>query len=133
MKRVEVQRDIGTSYQILEIISSPTYDHVSSFFGHVLLVQDLTRMRELEGAMRQKEKLAAVGQLAAGIAHEIRNPLASISGSIQLLGAESSSLSIDEKKLMRIMIREVDRLNHLISDFLEYVKTRGNEKRGCGY
>lgn len=91
--------------------------------GYVLTFQDLTKVRRLEFAVRQSEKLAAVGQLAAGIAHEIRNPLASISGSIQLL---ESSLPVardgEERKLMRIVLREIDRLNGLISEFLAYVR-----------
>ncbi len=88
----------------------------------ILLIQDLTQLRKMEFAVRQSEKLAAVGQLAAGIAHEIRNPLASISGSIQFLQANMSNLNSDEKRLMNIMIKEIDRLNKLISEFLEYVR-----------
>ena len=86
----------------------------------ILMFEDLTEVKRLEYAIRQQEKLAAVGQLAAGIAHEIRNPLASISGSIQLL--ETTSVSDDDQKLMRIVLKEIDRLNNLISEFLEYVR-----------
>ena len=86
----------------------------------ILMFEDLTEVKRLEYAIRQQEKLAAVGQLAAGIAHEIRNPLASISGSIQLL--ETTSASDDDQKLMRIVLKEIDRLNNLISEFLEYVR-----------
>jgi two-component system sensor histidine kinase PilS (NtrC family) len=89
----------------------------------VLTFQDLTKVRRLEFAMRQSEKLAAVGQLAAGIAHEIRNPLASISGSIQLLESSlPAAKDAEERKLMRIVLREIDRLNGLISEFLVYVR-----------
>lgn len=124
LNRIELEK----SDQILEVIWSPTYDHMNAFHGYVLLIQDLTKIKSLERAMREREKLAAVGQLAAGIAHEIRNPLASISGSIQLLTSGGSSLTEDEKKLMKIMIREVDRLNELISEFLDYVKPGDVEK-----
>jgi two-component system sensor histidine kinase PilS (NtrC family) len=71
--------------------------------------------------MSLQERLATVGQLAAGIAHEIRNPLASLSGSIQLLKSESQ-LSPQSDKLMRIVLRETDRLDHLASSFLTYAK-----------
>jgi two-component system sensor histidine kinase PilS (NtrC family) len=66
--------------------------------------------------------MAAVGQLAAGIAHEIRNPLASISGSVQLLGAGFKPQQEEEQKLMRIVLREIDRLNNLITEFLDFVR-----------
>lgn len=90
--------------------------------GLVLIFQDLTKIKRLERAMRRSEKLAAVGQLAAGIAHEIRNPLASISGSIQMLSTSVSTLSSDEARLMNIMVKEIDRLNRLISEFLDFVR-----------
>jgi two-component system sensor histidine kinase PilS (NtrC family) len=90
--------------------------------GFIITFQDLTRVRRLEFQMRQNEKMAAVGQLAAGIAHEIRNPLASISGSVQLLGAGFKPQQEEEQRLMRIVLREIDRLNNLITEFLDFVR-----------
>ncbi len=90
--------------------------------GFIITFQDLTRVRRLENQMRQSEKMAAVGQLAAGIAHEIRNPLASISGSIQLLGSSFTARQEEEQKLMAISMREIDRLNNLITEFLDFVR-----------
>lgn len=66
--------------------------------------------------------MAAIGQMAAGIAHEIRNPLASISGSIQLLSASKQFDNEEDKKLSSITIKEIDRLNHLIAEFLDFVR-----------
>ncbi len=86
----------------------------------LLLIKDVTEIRQLENQLKQNEKLAAVGQLAAGIAHEIRNPLAGISGSIQMLAQDY--LDPDQKKLMKIVLKEIDRLNHLITEFLDYAK-----------
>lgn len=106
--------------QLIEIVISPIIDKKQSI-GHVLLIQDLTEVKRLEEQMRQQEKLAAVGQLAAGIAHEIRNPLASISGSIQMI-EDSSETSDENKKLMKIIYREIERLNNLITEFLEFVR-----------
>ncbi len=90
--------------------------------GFIVTFHDLTRVRRLEFAMRQSEKMAAVGQLAAGIAHEIRNPLASMSGSIQLLESSFPNAESEERRLMRIVLREIDRLNNLITEFLDFVR-----------
>ncbi|MDZ4082038.1 MAG: histidine kinase dimerization/phospho-acceptor domain-containing protein [Bdellovibrionales bacterium] len=94
----------------------------SELKGYIVTFHDLTRVRRLEFAMRQSEKMAAVGQLAAGIAHEIRNPLASMSGSLQLLESGFTSESAEEKKLMRIALRDIDGLNYLITEFLDFVR-----------
>lgn len=87
----------------------------------ILLFQDLTKIRLLEKEILVKDKMATVGQLAAGMAHEIRNPLASLSGSIQVLQQEIKD-DTSSKKLMSIVIRESDRLDHLVNDFLNYAK-----------
>ena len=96
--------------------------------GNILLFQDVTEMTEIEKEMKRVEGLALVGELAAGIAHEIRNPMASISGSIQML---KEGLDTDEvnRRLMDIILREVDRLNHLINDFLKYARPKPFELR----
>ncbi len=106
---------------ILEITVSPLPTE-SAMQGFIVTFQDLTRVRRLENQMRQSEKMAAVGQLAAGIAHEIRNPLASISGSIQMLGGSFTARQEEEQQLMRIVLREIDRLNNLITEFLDFVR-----------
>ena len=92
--------------------------------GHVVIFQDVTDVVEMEGNLRQSERLAAIGELSASIAHEIRNPLAAISGSIEMLQRERAGQgeSGDSAHLMDIVMREVDRLNHLISDFLRYAR-----------
>ncbi|MGA0164445.1 MAG: two-component system sensor histidine kinase NtrB, partial [Bdellovibrionota bacterium] len=77
--------------------------------------------RELEKKMRTNEKLASLGEFAAGLAHEIKNPLASVSGSIQML--QGSDSTEDQKfRLMSIIMRETDRLDRLLNDFLNYAK-----------
>jgi len=89
--------------------------------SRILIFQDLTEVKAAEERARINERLAAVGRLSAGIAHEIRNPLASMRGSIEVLGKELA-LSGDQARLMEIVLRETDRLNHLITDFLQFAR-----------
>ncbi len=108
---------------LLGMTASLLRDDANFERGIILTFQDITKLMELEEQMRRQERLATVGSLAAGIAHEIRNPLASVSGSIQLLQGELN-LSGDEKRLMDIVVRETDRLNTIITDFLEYARPK---------
>jgi two-component system sensor histidine kinase PilS (NtrC family) len=98
--------------------------------GYTLIFQDLTEMKKLEAELRLKDRMAAVGELSAGIAHEIRNPLAAIAGSVQVLKG-SKSLTPQEQRLMSIVLKESERLNKSISDFLRFV--RPQEKRALEY
>src|SRR6185503_15708921 len=89
--------------------------------GYLFTFQDVTDMRRLEREAGLRQRLAAVGEMAAGIAHEIRNPLASMAGSIQLLRHELP-LSDEQAQLMDIVLRESERLNHTIKSFLAYAR-----------
>jgi two-component system, NtrC family, sensor histidine kinase PilS len=89
--------------------------------GLVLIFQDVTEILELEQEVRRQEKLAALGTMAAGLAHEIRNPLASMRGSIQVLAGEID-LDDDQSRLMEIILRESDRLNRTVTEFLSYAR-----------
>ena len=109
----------------LGVTVSPLRDVRDQVIGRVVNFTDLTELRRLEQHARRSERLATVGQLAAGVAHEIRNPLASISGSIQLLKA--SPVSDDDRALMTIVNREIDRLNVLIGDLLDYANPRPSQ------
>ena len=94
--------------------------------GFVYSFDDLTEIRRLEREVRMQDRLAAVGRLAAAIAHEIRNPLTSIAGSVSML-SDAPSLNPEERHLLQIVIRESDRLNNIITDFLAY--SRGKQYR----
>jgi two-component system sensor histidine kinase PilS (NtrC family) len=89
--------------------------------GYILTFQDVTEARKQEREARVQQRLAAVGEMAAGIAHEIRNPLASMSGSIQILRQELP-LTPDQSQLMDIVLRESERLNETIRSFLAYAR-----------
>src|SRR5271166_28694 len=94
-----------------------------SAVGHVVIFQDVTQVVEMEGELRRSERQAAIGRLSAAIAHEIRNPLAAISGSIQMLRSASQAAGDDDsRRLMEIVLRETERLDGLITDFLQYAR-----------
>ena len=96
--------------------------------GFILTFQDVTESRKLEREARVQQRLAAVGEMAAGIAHEIRNPLASMSGSIQILRQELP-LTDEQGQLMDIVIRESERLNETIRSFLAYARPQRQAMR----
>ncbi len=108
---------------LLGMTASLLKDEASTVRGIILTFQDITKMVEMEEQIRLQDRLATVGSLAAGIAHEIRNPLASLSGSIQLL-QEELELKSDDRRLMDIVVHETDRLNSIITDFLEYARPK---------
>jgi len=96
--------------------------------GVIGTFQDLTEIRNLEEAMQKKERLAMIGEMAAGMAHEIRNPLASLSGSIQVLRDELS-LRGENFLLMEIAIKDTERLNAFVTQFLHYARPIPPQRR----
>jgi two-component system sensor histidine kinase PilS (NtrC family) len=102
---------------------SPLFSESGDTTGTVITFQDLTQIRALEETSRRQDRLAAIGRMAASIAHEIRNPLAAMRGSIQMLRADMEGDS-SQTELMEIILRESDRLNRIISDFLSYARPR---------
>lgn len=102
---------------------SPLFSETGETTGTVITFQDLTQIRALEETSRRQDRLAAIGRMAASIAHEIRNPLAAMRGSIQMLRADMAG-DTSETQLMEIILRESDRLNRIISDFLSYARPR---------
>jgi two-component system sensor histidine kinase PilS (NtrC family) len=89
--------------------------------GFLFTFQDLTEIKRLEREVRLKENLATMGEMAAGMAHEIRNPLASISGSVQVL-MDAQGMSEEQKRLMEIIVRESERLSGTLNEFLAYAR-----------
>jgi two-component system sensor histidine kinase PilS (NtrC family) len=102
---------------------SPLSSENGETTGLVITFQDLTDIRSMEETSRRQERLSAVGRVAAGIAHEIRNPLAAMRGSIQVLRSEMNA-DPSQAELMDIVLSESDRLNRIITDFLTYARPR---------
>ena len=98
------------------------------FVGNVLILRDLAEVRRLQDEIRRTEKLAALGGLAAGVAHEIRNPLSSIKGLASYFGSKFSQGS-EDKEAATVMVREVDRLNRVISELLEFARPSELKRR----
>jgi len=96
---------------------SPLKDRKNEQIGHILIFQDMTEIRLMEENLEKSRRLALIGEMAAGLAHEMRNPLASITGSIQLM-AQTPNLDETDKRLMQIILRGKDRLENFVRDFL---------------
>jgi two-component system sensor histidine kinase PilS (NtrC family) len=109
--------------KIIGITVSVLRDASGQETGSIGIFQDLTLFKSLEAEIKQKEKWAAIGELSANIAHEIRNPLASMKGSIEMLRDEKISPKHKEK-LMGIALKEMERLNNIITDFLTYSSSK---------
>ncbi|MBA3457216.1 MAG: ATP-binding protein [Deltaproteobacteria bacterium] len=123
LQRADLTVHAGAEQLSIGVTVSLLRDVREQMIGRVVNFQDLTELRRLEQQNQRSERLVTVGQLAAGIAHEIRNPLASISGSIELLKQAPQS-SEEDRTLMTIVHREITRLNVLIGDLLDYANPR---------
>jgi two-component system sensor histidine kinase PilS (NtrC family) len=123
----EVRCAAGNGFRkTFRVMVSALNVNVPGELGFVYTFDDLTEIRRLEREMRLQDRLAAVGRLAAAIAHEIRNPLTSIAGSVSML-SDAPALTEEQRKLLQIVTRESDRLNNIITDFLAY--SRGKQYR----
>lgn len=102
---------------------SPLFSEEGETSGLIVTFQDLTEIRTMEESVRRKDRLAAVGRVAAGLAHEIRNPLGAMRGAIQVLDSQTPR-GTAQASLMEIILRESDRLNKIITNFLTYARPR---------
>ena len=120
-RRLEIRQRRQDGHEIDIGLSATHLETPGGRAGYLITFQDLTEIKKLENDARMQQRLAAVGEMAAGIAHEIRNPLASMSGSIQILRQELP-LSAEQEQLMDIVLRESERLNTTIRSFLAYAR-----------
>ena len=120
--------EAADSGKILGCSLSPLVGSNRKKIGNILIFQDLTVIKEMEQQIEKNKRLAFAGEMAAGFAHEIRNPLASISGPIQML---SKDLRLDQtdRKLMQIILRGKDRLEGFVKDFLLLARPKQSERK----
>ena len=124
----ESRFEVADSGKILGCSVSPLVDSNRKKIGNILIFQDLTVIKEMERQIEKNKQLAFVGEMAASLAHEIRNPLASISGPIQML---SEDLRLDEtdRRLMQIILRGKNRLEGFVKDFLLLARPKQSERK----
>ena len=126
MKRFKRGEGSNTRYVGFSISGLSDAEHHQK--GYIIIFQDLTRWRRMQEELRMRDRMVAVGELAAGLAHEIGNPLAAISGSIELLSSsgpeQEAGANKESGELMAIVLREVARLDTLITDLLDFARPR---------
>ncbi|KPJ53961.1 hypothetical protein AMJ39_02490 [candidate division TA06 bacterium DG_24] len=118
---VDIQTE-GGSTRSLGLSTTVLYDREGRRHGAMAVFRDITQVKEIEERLRLADRMAALGELAAGIAHEIRNPMGSIRGCIEML-ADDLQLRGEHKRLMELIIKESDRLNDTIDNFLRFARS----------
>ena len=113
---------------MLEASAGILKDDEGNFLGHIILLRDISEIDHLKKEVQRKERLASLGSLAAGIAHEIRNPLSSIKGFATYFKERYKDIPEDQKTA-DIMISEVERLNRVIGQLLEFARPMNIEKK----
>jgi len=116
--------------RILQMTASPVENEKGQRRGTVNFIRDLTVQKRMEEAVRRAGRLEDISEMAAGIAHEMRNPLASLRGSIQELHT-SGLQDEDDKRLMKVILKESDRLNRIIEGFLRFAEEQSMNLRDC--
>lgn len=118
----EIICDFGNSTHVpISVSATRIINELNQLVGHVVIIRDLREVRGLQEQIKRQEKLAALGGMAAGVAHEIRNPLSSIKGMATYL-ADQLGPENQNRKAATVMVQEVDRLNRVISELLEFAR-----------
>jgi two-component system sensor histidine kinase HydH len=118
---VELRR--GAARIPLSLSAAPLRDDAGQELGSVILVKDMRQIRELQEKVRRSERLASLGRLASGVAHEIRNPLSSIRGFAQYFQKRFKGQA-EEEGYAAVMVGEVDRLNRVVTELLEFAASK---------
>ncbi|MGA8017247.1 MAG: ATP-binding protein [Desulfobacterales bacterium] len=117
----EIVYNKGAEKVPLALSVSPIPDEKKQCAGAVIILRDLTEIKRLQEKVQRSERLAAIGELAAGVAHEVRNPLSSIRGFAQFLGHVLEDKP-DEREYAEIMVKEVDRINNVVTNLLSFAR-----------
>lgn len=118
----EMAFDFGEKQGIpVSVSTTRIVNELDQMVGQVLILRDLTEVRRLQETVRRQEKLAALGGMAAGVAHEIRNPLSSIKGMATYLAGKIGPQD-EDRQAAEVMVQEVDRLNRVISELLDFAR-----------
>lgn len=107
----------------LRLSYSPLVNHENKNIGKVLVIRNMSSIRNMEIQLERSRKMAALGKMAAGIAHEVRNPLGTLRGFAQYFGSQGD-VTGDHKKYADLMVSEIDRLNHIVSSLLQFSRPR---------
>ncbi|NMX22440.1 PAS domain-containing protein [Dissulfurirhabdus thermomarina] len=124
--RYEIRQATPAGERCLGVAAFPLSDEADRPLGHGLIFQDITELKNRQRHLEYMNRLAALGEMAAGLAHEIRNPLASLSGSVQFL-SESGGIPDEARRLLDIVGRECERLDRLVESFLLFARPERKE------
>jgi two-component system sensor histidine kinase PilS (NtrC family) len=122
-----LNRSSGKNATVVASIN-PLFRRTGGVSGLIVIFRDISQIRALEDSLRQADRLAAVGRMAAGLAHEIRNPLGSLSSSLQFI-REKSGVDSPHASLFDVVLREAERLNGIITNFLSYARPTADALR----
>ncbi len=125
-KEVQLVTESGVCHTV-QLNRMAIIDRDGTFVGTLLMIQDLSQVKNLEEDLRRSERLAALGKMAAGVAHELRNPLSSIKGLALVLRSKSCNENHD-REAADILVQEVERLNRSISELLDYARPQKLQK-----
>jgi two-component system sensor histidine kinase PilS (NtrC family) len=130
LRRNEVRVDLEEGRSLPLGVSPSILRGTEGIRGVVLIFQDLTEAKAMEEKIRRQDRLAVIGELSAGIAHELRNPLASISGSVEVLN-ESLQVDGEDQRLMKLVVNESSRINDIVEEFLNYARIQSVDRRSA--
>lgn len=125
-----VEREVSLGEKPLQVVVSYLPDGPGRVRGVIAIVNDLTLRREIEALAQRQERFRGLVEMSAGMAHEVRNPLASIRGAAQELESTPGA-NEDDRKLLQVIMRESDRLDKIMTDFLEYATEKPLDVELC--